>query len=322
MVDISIWITTYNHEKYIAEAIESVLRQETTFTYELVIGEDCSTDRTREIVLAYKAQYPDKIKLLLPDKNLGMIPMYKATYSLCTGKYVAWLDGDDYWTDPFKLQKQVGFLADNPDYVLCFHNVEVLDQLKNITYAAGGPTYKYPDDTLSYEHFLQPNHINPISAPSVVYRNVLGPYLPDWYFDLPYPDLGLYFLMLEHGKFKYLNEIMCVYRIHKGGAWSGETLYNNVQQIATFCKILIQHTNNPNNERIHKIIGDYSYALLEWDLKSYKYRAATTHLKDVVTHDIGLLKSHLPKLLYLTGISFIKSPKQILKKMRPKQKKV
>ena len=318
MVDISIWITTYNHEKYIAEAIESVLRQETTFTYELVIGEDCSTDNTRAIVLAYKEQYPDKIRLLLPDKNLGMIPMYKATYSLCTGKYVAWLDGDDYWTDPLKLQKQVSFLIQNPDYVLCFHNVNVLDQLKNTTYDAGGPKYKYPDDTLSYEHFLQPGNINPISAPSVVYRNVLGPELPAWYFDLPYPDLGLYFLLLEHGKFKYLNEIMSIYRIHKGGAWSGETLYKQVQKIAIFCKILIQHTQHTDNDRIHKIIGDYSYALLEWDLKSYNYRAATTHLKDFATYDIALFKSQLPRLLYVTGITLLESPVRLFNKLKSK----
>src|SRR5688500_13476797 len=114
MVDVSVWITTYNHEKFIAEAIESVLRQQPSLSYEIVIGEDCSTDRTREIVLSYKEKYPDKIILYLPKQNTGMVQMTKKSYSFCTGRYVAWLDGDDYWVDPFKLQKQVDFLEANP----------------------------------------------------------------------------------------------------------------------------------------------------------------------------------------------------------------
>src|SRR4028118_1050538 len=122
MVLVNVWMASYNHEKYIAEAIEGVLMQRTDFDFDLVIGEDCSTDLTRQIVLSYKEKYPEKIRLVLPDKNLGMNQMFEATYSLCTAPYVAWIDGDDYWTDPLKLQKQFDFLEKHREFVFCFHN--------------------------------------------------------------------------------------------------------------------------------------------------------------------------------------------------------
>lgn len=110
---VSVWMITYNHEKFIAQAIDSVIMQKTNFDYEIVIGEDCSTDRTREIVLEYKAKHPDKFKLLLQEKNVGMMQNFIVTLKTCNGKYIALLEGDDYWTDPLKLQKQVDFLQAN-----------------------------------------------------------------------------------------------------------------------------------------------------------------------------------------------------------------
>ena len=121
---VSVWITAYNHEKYIAEALDGVLNQQTNFDYEIVLGEDGSTDRTREIVLAYQKKYPGKFKLFLPEKNMGMLEITKPTFEMCTGKYIAFLDGDDYWTDPLKLQKQVDLLEANPDISFCYHNAK------------------------------------------------------------------------------------------------------------------------------------------------------------------------------------------------------
>lgn len=116
MILLSVCMTTYNQEKYIAQAIESALMQKTNFDFEIVIGEDCSTDRTKEIVANYARKYPDKIKSILNERNIGIIPNFVNTLNNCSGKYIAILDGDDYWTDPYKLQKQVDFLEANPDY--------------------------------------------------------------------------------------------------------------------------------------------------------------------------------------------------------------
>jgi glycosyltransferase involved in cell wall biosynthesis len=107
---------TYNHENYIREAIEGVLQQKCKFTIELVIGEDHSTDNTASIIKDYEIQYPDLIKARFNEINLGLIPNFLKTIEECSGKYIAICEGDDYWTDPYKLQKQVAFLEDNTEY--------------------------------------------------------------------------------------------------------------------------------------------------------------------------------------------------------------
>ncbi|MDF1549683.1 MAG: glycosyltransferase, partial [Bacteroidales bacterium] len=123
---LSVCMITYNHEKYIGQAIEGVLMQKTNFDIELLIGEDFSNDNTRNICMGYKNKYPDKIKLLLREKNIGMMRNFIQTLNTCKGKYIALCDGDDYWTDPLKLQKQVDFLEANPEYALCYHRVNIL----------------------------------------------------------------------------------------------------------------------------------------------------------------------------------------------------
>ena len=106
---------TYNHAPYIAKAIEGVLQQETNFPYELVIGEDCSTDGTREIVLDYQRKYPDIIRVITSDQNVGMHKNGLRTQKACRGKYIAYCEGDDYWHHPKKLQKQVDYLESHPE---------------------------------------------------------------------------------------------------------------------------------------------------------------------------------------------------------------
>ena len=123
---VSVWMVTYNHEKYIAEALESVLMQQTNFDFEIVIGEDCSTDQTRRIIKDYENKYPNIIFPIYHDKNVGgMRNAYEFTLPLCRGKYIACLEGDDYWTDPLKLQKQVDFLENNNDYGLVYTKTKV-----------------------------------------------------------------------------------------------------------------------------------------------------------------------------------------------------
>lgn len=110
---VSVFMMAYNHEKFISEAIEGVLMQKTNFDFEIVIGEDFSKDNTRQIILDYQQKYPGKFKLLLHKKNIGAVENQMAVFKACTGKYIALCEGDDYWTDPLKLQKQVDFLEAN-----------------------------------------------------------------------------------------------------------------------------------------------------------------------------------------------------------------
>ena len=125
---LSVLMVTYNHDKYISKAIETVLDQKTKFNFELVIGEDCSTDNTRNIIEEYRKKQPNKIRLFSGDKNVGSTQNEITIVKASKGKYLAFCEGDDYWTDPFKLQKQVDFLEANPDYGLVHSDVNHFNQ--------------------------------------------------------------------------------------------------------------------------------------------------------------------------------------------------
>ena len=152
---VSVGVMTYNHEKYIAKAIESVIMQEVNFKYEIVIAEDCSTDRTRDIVIEYQKKYPDLIRLILHEQNVGMKANSNILRRSCRGIYRANLEGDDFWIDPCKLQKQVDFLEQNQDYVAIGGNFMcVNDEGKSTAFPWGDIKYTYCfDDEYTIEHF-------------------------------------------------------------------------------------------------------------------------------------------------------------------------
>ncbi|MCR5421537.1 MAG: glycosyltransferase [Lachnospiraceae bacterium] len=126
---LSVVFITYNHEKYVEKALRSVCEQETDFDYEVVVGEDCSTDSTREILRRVAEEYPDKVRLLFREKNFGRptLNVYNTTIE-CRGRYLAYLEGDDYWTDMHKLQKQVDYLEEHPEYIACTHACMMIDE--------------------------------------------------------------------------------------------------------------------------------------------------------------------------------------------------
>lgn len=120
---VSIGVVTYNQEKYIKQCIDSILAQKVNFKYELIIGEDCSPDNTRQILLEYKEKYPDIIKLILHDKNVGSGQNGNIVRATAVGKYYAGIEGDDFWIDENKLQKQFDFLESHPEYSAVGHNL-------------------------------------------------------------------------------------------------------------------------------------------------------------------------------------------------------
>ena len=119
---VSVFILVYNQELYIKQTIQSILDQKTNFDFNLVIGEDCSTDNTLKILNDFKDKYPDQIKLISLKKNIGLIHNFVNTVKECDGKFIAICDGDDFWLDECKLQKQVDFLENNLDYSIVFTN--------------------------------------------------------------------------------------------------------------------------------------------------------------------------------------------------------
>jgi glycosyltransferase involved in cell wall biosynthesis len=215
MIKVSVALKTYNHEKYIAQAIESVLMQKTNFDYELVIGEDCSTDRTREIVTGYGQKYPGRIRVLLSEQNLGGRENFIRTISACLGTYIALLDGDDYWTAPDKLQKQANFLDAHPDAAICFHKVGKLKYDRIIVKTIVPPRNQ---EIHTLEDLLR--HCNFLATSATMFRRGLFGQFPEWYTKSPYGDFPLHILNALHGQIGYINERMGVYRRHSGGMWS------------------------------------------------------------------------------------------------------
>lgn len=212
---LSVCMITYNHEKFIAQAIESVLMQEADFEYELVISEDCSTDSTRAIVEDYHKRYPERIRLLPSDENLGMMKNSVRALQACQGEYIAFLEGDDYWTAPRKLQAQVDYLDTHPECAVSWHRVmRVYEDGSCEPAVCPSDPHK---DVSSLEDLLDTNFL---PAGSVVFRNGLLGALPDWYLRLPVGDWPLYLLLAMHGDIGLVDGTMSVYRVHSGGVWS------------------------------------------------------------------------------------------------------
>lgn len=217
---VAVEMITYNHEKYIAQAIESVLMQKTDFNYKLIICEDSSTDNTAKICLEYKNKYPDKIDLYLNEKNIGVQLNAKKLHSLSFSshaKYIAMLDGDDYWTDENKLQKQVDFLESHPDFAICFHKLRI-EYSENVPQNFPLINENTPEIT-SIRDLAQRNYIH---TATTVFRNVLKE-LPIWFNDLPFADWPLFLVIATFGKIKFFDKEMAVYRVHYGGIHSTKT---------------------------------------------------------------------------------------------------
>lgn len=211
-ITVSVFMLTYNQEEFIAQAIESILNQKTNFKYQLVIGEDCSSDNTRNICESYSNQNQSKIKLLPPLKdNIGLIANYSRTIKECNGKYIAICDGDDYWIDEFKLQKQVDFLEKNTDYSIVYTEIQKL--FPNGELVDSYTTNQYKDSSFDDLVFL-----NFIPSVSVLFKNIQGiEEIPSWITKHPYGDWPTYLWTIKNGgKIHYINEITAVYRFDIG----------------------------------------------------------------------------------------------------------
>lgn len=212
---VSICCITYNHEPYIKDALDGFVMQKTNFPYEIVISDDCSKDGTRKIIEEYKSKYPGLIRDVSPIENKGMLENFAYVQQLAEGKYMAWCEGDDYWPDPSKLQKQVDFLESHSEYDLCCSASKVYNQSKQSFVEIKGTEL-----CESYETCIQ--GINDINTASVLVRQTawqkcleeISSFLPkDLIFDTAY-----WYWFAYHKKTKYMPEPMAVYRVLENSA--------------------------------------------------------------------------------------------------------
>lgn len=283
MKKVSCHIITYNQIDYISKCIDSVLMQKTNFSIEIIIGDDNSTDGTRELLLKYANEYPDLIKLNLRELRGTGLPgkqNFLTTLEMCSGEYIAMLEGDDYWTDPFKLQKQVDFLEANPDYVLCFHQVTILKPDGTIVEDF---ITKVPENYETIETLARFG--NYIHTPSVVYRNII-PTLPFEFEVTPIGDYFIYMMLAEHGKVKYMKEKMATYRFGVGVFSPNDYILRLKQWID--CVVLI--FSNCKNEEVKKILYEkYQASIIEMHEFALKQNRKS---------NVSIIKKKLKSLLY------------------------
>lgn len=214
---VSICVVTYNHQRYLAQALDSVLMQQTAFPIEIVVGVDRSTDDTRQIARRFAAAHPNLITLIEREQNVGGNRNFALTLSRCRGKYVALLDGDDYWTSPHKLQRQFDFLQSHPRCTACFHAAHVVHDDapgRNWVCRPTGARETYGLRDLFRRYQFQ--------TASAMIRTDAVPALPSWYFRMNIGDRTLFAMLAERGSLGYIDQIMSAYRIHRGGLWSGQ----------------------------------------------------------------------------------------------------
>ena len=202
---LAVMLKAYNHEAFIAQAIESALAQRTSFPFEIIIGEDRSTDRTREIVDSWAARHPNRIRVLERPQSVGMVRNTMDLYMATEAAYAAWLDGDDYWTSPDKLQRQVDLLDARPHLSMCFHEAERV--------GADGVVSRWSLATPGKnEYGIEDLLVRPPGYTSTcVYRRLLNRF-PDWFERLRFCDWPLQILHAAEGPAGWLPEIMSVYR--------------------------------------------------------------------------------------------------------------
>jgi|688.fasta_scaffold149883_3 glycosyltransferase involved in cell wall biosynthesis len=287
---VSICCITYNHENFIREAIDGFLMQQTSFPVEIIIHDDASTDNTANIIHEYQAKHPNLIKPIIQTENqyssrgFGFI---SDMFDKAQGKYIALCEGDDYWTDPLKLQKQVDFLETNPDFAICFHNVAIINE-------------DYPErnrlnnDDLTPEistldNLLEGN--NYIATCSAVIKTNLIQNLPDWFTSLPFGDYGLYLIAARHGKIKYINEIMSVYRIHQGGIHghlgnSDKGMSIAYQQHYDFWRV-ISESGMINQSNLNQATLRAIHNVIHYSTKSRELRISVKYNYLLLRHSFG-----------------------------------
>lgn len=225
---VSIAVITYGHEQYIKQALDSILMQKTNFNYEIVVGEDCSPDDTRNILKEYENKYPDKFQMLYRDENLGPTKNIYDVLLHCSGDYIALLEGDDYWNNSNKIQKQVDFLDKHPEYIGVVHSCKVIsdDAVKSQQKEA---FYMRKDNSVFTFEDFKINRI-PGHTCTHLFRNIFREQKYNYDVictaDTNTADRTINMLLLAQGDIYCIGEAMSTYRlIQNPGATNINSLY-------------------------------------------------------------------------------------------------
>jgi glycosyltransferase involved in cell wall biosynthesis len=248
---VSIICPTYNHEKFITQALDGFLMQKTLYPFEIIVHDDASTDNTAEIVKEYELKHPGYFRNIYQTENQlskSIDNVSRITYNASRGKYIAVCEGDDCWMDSQKLQKQIEFLELNPEYVGCFHNAEERfdeDNRASFLYCTYPSARNIKFEDLSYG--------NPIPTCSLMYRKGLLKEFPNWFYKLKMCDWPLHLINAQFGDFWYMPKIMSFHRIHVNSLWTLQGDDRNKRFLLEAYEVMIdefKHNKNFQNQLI------------------------------------------------------------------------
>lgn len=294
---VSVVCATFNHENYIKACLDGFLIQQTNFKFEILIHDDASTDATASIIKTYEEKHPNLIKPIYQTENQyskGVHITNTFIYPIAKGKYIAMCEGDDYWTDPLKLQKQVDFLEENEDYGLVCTNLVNYKQKTNQFY----DSTIVPFDTYGYEDVM--NWRNQVWTLTVCYRKGLLRNIPELdaskYF---YGDRVLFFHLSLQSKVKFINEKTAVYRVLEESASHFRSKFKSIEFAYKVANTSLYFLNKfPVNKELHV------YLKFKNMLAIFKYAIATKNHKLFKTIELELpkgitLKNQLIRILYI-----------------------
>lgn len=287
---VSICCITYNQASYLSEAIDGFLSQETDFPFEIIIGDDASSDGTRSIIEKYEAISGGLITAVVNDTNIGATKNISKVMSLAQGKYIAICEGDDYWHDPHKLQLQVDFLESHPSFSMCCHDYKIRNGddvfVNQSTCGFNVLTFK------EYAKSL-PN----IQTLTVVFRNELHPLIPEHIINKVTGSVFIFLRLAEIGDIKYIPTALATYRVHAAGIWSGKTerekgsmALQNIDAMRDYFSQNQKIMRLLTERYVYQTVTFANYSLLRFSLRDFLFFAKksvdhglfVTHIKAVV----------------------------------------
>lgn len=316
---ISACIITYNQEKYIRQCLDGAVSQQVSFPYEIVVGVDKSDDSTKAICEEFKIKYPDLIRLFIHEERLGMKGNSMDTVGRCVGKYIAVCEGDDSWTNPLKLQRQVSFLEENPDCSMSYHPTRVVyaDQSKpdKITGPDGKmhlQSYKFSMDEVIC------GRLGIWTAAIVFRRNILAD-LPSWTNEITFGDVALKLFCATNGKIGYLGpEPMSIYNRNVENAWSfqeGKSIDWEERRIKNHLQVLDYFDKFTNFNHTASIANQKKKMTLQYILNMMKFHSRSENKQLLFNHKKQLFdfKNKLTILIWFRFIIGKKIYNKIIK---------
>lgn len=260
--EVTVCIICFNQKNYIEQAIDSVLSQKTNFCFDILIADDHSTDGTSEVIQSYKNRLPEKINLLIQEKNVGPAKNWISLICSPRSKYIAYLDGDDYWTDELKLQKQYDFLESSAQYSLVAHKA-------NVIYELGGEAVTLKSTTKTDVRGKDILRKWIIPSSSIMFRNCFDNTLPEFFKTATHGDFAFFLFMLQWGKIRILSDFMSVYRINSNGVTQ-----------SGFCSLDHNLRHIHQLEMMKSFFGSKHRRLLNKRLSSYYLSSAIYYAKN------------------------------------------